>query len=93
MWGTADGLSASAPHPLSRSKGGAMYHWMDGWDWFWMSFIGSGIRLTSSAIDRCASLMVFWIVVLGALVYVAVKPANHSSTNPARGHPAMAAYR
>src|SRR6266536_803445 len=35
-------------------KGGAMYHWMDGWGWFWMSFM-----------------TVFWVVVLGAVVYVA----------------------
>lgn len=29
-----------------------MYHWMDGWGWFWMSFM-----------------MVFWVVVLGVVVY------------------------
>jgi heme/copper-type cytochrome/quinol oxidase subunit 2 len=34
-------------------------YWMDGWNWFWMSFM-----------------MVFWLVVLGAVVYVAVKLAN-----------------
>ncbi len=36
-----------------------MYHWMDGWGWFWMSFM-----------------MVFWIVVLGAVVYAAVRLAQ-----------------
>ncbi len=40
-------------------------HWMDGWDWFWMS-----------------SMMVFWLVVLGAVIYVAVRLANRSPTNP-----------
>ncbi len=34
-------------------------HWMDGWDWFWMS-----------------SMIVFWLVVLGAVIYVAVKFAT-----------------
>jgi heme/copper-type cytochrome/quinol oxidase subunit 2 len=46
-------------------KGGAMYHWMDGWGWFWMSFM-----------------MVFWIVVLGAVVYAAVRLANRVPTDP-----------
>jgi len=36
-----------------------MYHWMDGWGWFWMTFT-----------------TVFWIVVLGAVVYVAVRLAQ-----------------
>lgn len=36
-----------------------MYHWMDGTDWFWMSFV-----------------MVFWIVVVGAVVYAAVRLAQ-----------------
>lgn len=36
-----------------------MYHWMDGWDWFWMSFM-----------------MIFWVVVLGAIVYAAVRLAQ-----------------
>lgn len=31
-------------------------HWMDGWDWVWMSFM-----------------MVFWVVLLGAVVYFAVR--------------------
>ena len=43
----------------TKSKGGAMYHWMDGTDWFWMSFV-----------------MVFWIVVVGAVVYAAVRLAQ-----------------
>lgn len=42
-----------------------MYHWMDGWGWFWMSFM-----------------MVFRIVVLGAVVYAAVKLANRPPTDP-----------
>src|SRR6266536_1133674 len=46
-------------------KGGAMYHWMDGGSWFWMSFM-----------------MVFWVVVLGAVVYVAIKLANRPPTHP-----------
>lgn len=33
-----------------------MYHSMDGWNWFWMSFVG-----------------IFWLVLLGAVVYVAVR--------------------
>ncbi len=36
-----------------------MYHWMDGWGWFWMTFM-----------------TVFWVVVLGAVVYAAVRLAN-----------------
>jgi heme/copper-type cytochrome/quinol oxidase subunit 2 len=42
-----------------------MYHWMDGWSWFWMSFM-----------------MVLWVVVLGAVVYAAVKLANRPPTSP-----------
>jgi len=55
------------PRPClqQRSKGGAMYHWMDGWGWFWMTFM-----------------MLFWIVVLGAVVYVAVKLADRPPTDP-----------
>lgn len=34
-------------------------HWMDGWDWLWMSFM-----------------MVFWIVLLGAVVFMAVRLAQ-----------------
>ena len=34
-------------------------HWMDGWDWAWMSFM-----------------MVLWIVLLGAVVYIAVRLGN-----------------
>ena len=41
-----------------------MYHSMDSWAWFWMSFM-----------------MVFWIVALGALVYVVAKLANRPPTN------------
>jgi hypothetical protein len=33
-----------------------MYHVMDGWGWFWMTFVS-----------------VFWLVVIGAVVYVAVR--------------------
>jgi heme/copper-type cytochrome/quinol oxidase subunit 2 len=36
-----------------------MYHSMDGWAWFWMTF-----------------LTVFWIVVLGGVIYVAVRMAQ-----------------
>jgi heme/copper-type cytochrome/quinol oxidase subunit 2 len=42
-----------------------MYHWMDGWNWLWMS-----------------SVMVFWLVVLGAVIYVAVRLANRPPTHP-----------
>lgn len=42
-------------------------HWMDGWDWFWMSFM-----------------MVFWVVVLGAVVYVAVKLATRPPSEVSR---------
>ncbi|MGH3085502.1 MAG: hypothetical protein ACRDNP_15865 [Gaiellaceae bacterium] len=42
-------------------------HWMDGWDWFWMSFM-----------------MVFWAVVLGAVVYVAVKLATRPPSEGSR---------
>ena len=42
-----------------------MYHWMDGWGWFWMTFM-----------------TVFWVVLLGAVVYVAVKLANRPPTDP-----------
>lgn len=42
-----------------------MYHWMDGWDWFWMSFV-----------------MIFWILVLGLVVYVAVRLANRPPRGP-----------
>jgi hypothetical protein len=34
-------------------------HWMDSWDWVWMSFM-----------------MVFWIVVLGAVIYLVVRLAQ-----------------
>ena len=34
-------------------------HWMNGWDWVWMSFM-----------------MAFWLVVLGAIVYAAVRLAQ-----------------
>jgi hypothetical protein len=34
-------------------------HWMNGWDWAWMSFM-----------------MVFWIGVLGAIVYAAIRLAQ-----------------
>ena len=37
----------------------AMYHWMDGWGWFWMTFV-----------------TVFWVVVLGIVVYAAVRLAQ-----------------
>ncbi len=36
-----------------------MYGWMDGWGWFWMSFM-----------------MVFWIALLGTVVYIAVRLAQ-----------------
>jgi hypothetical protein len=42
-------------------------HWMDGWDWFWMS-----------------SMMVFWLVVPGAAVYVAVKLATRPPNEGSR---------
>lgn len=39
-------------------------HWMDGWDWAWMTFM-----------------MIFWVVAVGAAVYVAVKLANRPPTD------------
>jgi hypothetical protein len=33
-------------------------HWMNGWDWVWMTFM-----------------MVFWVVLLGAVIYAAVRLA------------------
>ena len=44
-----------------------MYHWMDGTDWFWMSFV-----------------MIFWIVVVGAVAYAAVRLARRP---PREGQP------
>ncbi|MGH3141975.1 MAG: hypothetical protein ACRDO9_02420 [Gaiellales bacterium] len=52
---------------LARSRKEAVMHWMDGWDWFWMSFM-----------------MVFWAVVLGAVVYVAVKLATRPPSEGSR---------
>lgn len=34
-------------------------HWMNGWDWAWMTFM-----------------MVFWVVLLGAVIYAAVRLAQ-----------------
>jgi hypothetical protein len=34
-------------------------HWIDGWDWVWMTFM-----------------MAFWVVLLGVVVYVAVRLAT-----------------
>ena len=42
-----------------------MYHWMDSWDWFWMSFV-----------------MVVWIVVVGLVVYVAVRLGSRPPRDP-----------
>jgi hypothetical protein len=39
-----------------------MYHVMDGWGWFWMTFVS-----------------IFWLVVIGAVVYVAVRLGQRSS--------------
>jgi len=36
-----------------------VYHSMDGWNWFWMSFAG-----------------IFWVIVLGVVVYLAVRLAQ-----------------
>jgi flagellar biogenesis protein FliO len=38
---------------------------MDGWDWFWMSFM-----------------MIVWIVLVGLVVYVAVRLANRPPRGP-----------
>jgi len=46
-------------HARLQKKEKPMYHWMDGWGWFWMSFM-----------------MVSWVVVLAAVVYVAVRLAQ-----------------
>ena len=43
-------------------------HWMDGWDWVWMTLI-----------------MGFWVVLLGVVVYVAVKLATRPRGD--RGQP------
>jgi hypothetical protein len=45
-----------------------MYQWMDGWGWFWMTFM-----------------TVFWFIVLGAVIYWAVKLAHRAPTDP-KGH-------
>lgn len=42
-----------------------MYHAMDGWSWFWMTFAG-----------------VLWLVVLGAVVYLAVRLAQQHDRRP-----------
>ena len=34
-------------------------HWMNGWDWVWMTFM-----------------MVFWVVLLGAVIFAAVSLAQ-----------------
>lgn len=47
-----------------REKGGAM-HWMDGWDWLWMTLM-----------------MGFWLVVLGAVIFIAVRLAQRPPTKP-----------
>jgi hypothetical protein len=36
-------------------------HWMNGWDWVWMTFM-----------------MTFWVVLLGAVVYGAIRLAQRS---------------
>jgi len=51
--------------PLCVNEGAVM-HWMDGWNWVWMSFM-----------------MVFWIAVLGAVIYFVVRltqrpPGEHN---------------
>jgi hypothetical protein len=61
----AHAVCAWRPHGDRTPKGGELHMWMDGWDWFWMSFM-----------------MVFWIALLGAVVYVAVKLANRPPTHP-----------
>jgi hypothetical protein len=42
-----------------RQKEVFAVHWMNGWDWAWMTFM-----------------MVFWVVLLGAVVYAAVRLAH-----------------
>ena len=60
MWARADGVGPTRVHAYPpESKGGVVVHWMDGWDWAWMSFM-----------------MVFWVVVLGAVIYAAVRLAQ-----------------
>ena len=44
------------------------HHWVDGWDWFWMTLM-----------------MGFWVVVLGVVVYVAVKLATRPPSDH-KGH-------
>jgi len=50
---------------LTVERRNPVYHWMDGWDWFWMSFV-----------------MVLWAVIVGAVVYVAVRLANRPPDGP-----------
>lgn len=50
------------------SKERAVYHWMSGWDWLWMSFT-----------------MFAWAVVVGAVVYVAVRLASRPPDGPKAG--------
>lgn len=52
-----DVAAARKLHGVERR--GAMYHWMSGWGWFWMTFM-----------------MVFWVFVLGVVVYAGVRLAQ-----------------
>jgi len=38
-----------------------MHTWIDGWGWFWMTFM-----------------MALWVVLIGAVVYIAVRLAQRS---------------
>jgi len=51
-------------HTVKR-KERAMYAWMNGWDWLWMTVM-----------------MGFWLVVLGAVIYLAVRLAHRPPTGP-----------
>jgi hypothetical protein len=40
-------------------------HWMDGWDWLWMTLM-----------------MGFWLVFLGAVIFIAVRLAQRPPSKP-----------
>jgi hypothetical protein len=40
-------------------------HWMDGWDWLWMTLM-----------------MGFWLVLLGAVIFIAVRLARRPPSKP-----------
>jgi hypothetical protein len=56
-----DGRERAEAHGYTESQKEVFaVHWMNGWDWVWMTLM-----------------MVFWVVLLGTVVYVAVRLAQH----------------